>query len=399
MAGFGGLAQGYLDFTQTQDQKKTADLQRQMMAAELAAYQWQQQQEQQRRAAMQQWGPVLANYRPPQPPPPGQGSVPSAGAVPPMAAATQPGGGPPMGAMRQPMPAPPAAQMGPPAPGGMPPQGWKPMPQAPAPQPAPPPAAGNMGQPPPPPPAPAGQTGGGMPGVDQTQMGQYSLPNLINMLKQSNVPPEKWVDMLENLPDPIKNQAANEIKRLHDMNDQLYKWATLQERTQKDTSAQAEKEREDLMRDQDRNAKNAIARQRLQATSGKAGFRIVRWATDEDGNVTGGYDRAGHFHSVDEDAPKTSPKGDMAKKNQLAQLNKDRSALIAQGKPTDEIDAKIQALSTGKGGSATSAPGGIPPMPSSLPAGSQYSPSRRQWRDPSGKLFDETGAPVTAAGA
>ena len=36
----------------------------------------------------------------------------------------------------------------------------------------------------------------------------------------------------------------------------------------------------------------------------------------------------------------------------------------------------------------------IPQMPSGLPAGSQFSPSRRQWRDPSGQIYDANGNPV-----
>lgn len=36
----------------------------------------------------------------------------------------------------------------------------------------------------------------------------------------------------------------------------------------------------------------------------------------------------------------------------------------------------------------------IPQMPSALPPGSQYSPSRQQWRDPAGKLYNGQGQPV-----
>lgn len=36
----------------------------------------------------------------------------------------------------------------------------------------------------------------------------------------------------------------------------------------------------------------------------------------------------------------------------------------------------------------------IPSLPQGLPAGSQYSPSRQMWRDPSGKLYDAGGNPV-----
>lgn len=35
-----------------------------------------------------------------------------------------------------------------------------------------------------------------------------------------------------------------------------------------------------------------------------------------------------------------------------------------------------------------------PPIPTGLPPGSQYSPSRKQWRDPKGKLYDAKGAPI-----
>lgn len=39
-----------------------------------------------------------------------------------------------------------------------------------------------------------------------------------------------------------------------------------------------------------------------------------------------------------------------------------------------------------------------PPAPKGVPAGSQYSPSRQQWRDSSGKLYDANGAPVGGGG-
>lgn len=38
--------------------------------------------------------------------------------------------------------------------------------------------------------------------------------------------------------------------------------------------------------------------------------------------------------------------------------------------------------------------GNAPAMPKSLPSGSQYSPSRKQWRDPKGKIYDASGQPV-----
>jgi hypothetical protein len=38
----------------------------------------------------------------------------------------------------------------------------------------------------------------------------------------------------------------------------------------------------------------------------------------------------------------------------------------------------------------------IPQPPTSLPPGSQYSPSRKQWRDPNGRLYDAAGRPMGA---
>jgi hypothetical protein len=41
-------------------------------------------------------------------------------------------------------------------------------------------------------------------------------------------------------------------------------------------------------------------------------------------------------------------------------------------------------------------PPAIPPRPQAVPAGSQYSPSRRQWRDPrTNRVFDESGRPMS----
>ena len=36
----------------------------------------------------------------------------------------------------------------------------------------------------------------------------------------------------------------------------------------------------------------------------------------------------------------------------------------------------------------------FPDKPAGLPQGSLWSPSRRQWRDPSGKVYDEDGSPL-----
>lgn len=43
---------------------------------------------------------------------------------------------------------------------------------------------------------------------------------------------------------------------------------------------------------------------------------------------------------------------------------------------------------------APAAPAGIPPHPATVPPGSQYSPSRRMWRDPEGRTYTEDGRPA-----
>jgi hypothetical protein len=49
-------------------------------------------------------------------------------------------------------------------------------------------------------------------------------------------------------------------------------------------------------------------------------------------------------------------------------------------------------MTPGDGGKPLDIP--VPKRPSSVPSGSAYSPSRRQWRDATGTLYDETGAPI-----
>lgn len=72
----------------------------------------------------------------------------------------------------------------------------------------------------------------------------------------------------------------------------------------------------------------------------------------------------------------------------------------------DEIDpAKAAAFLTRQGrddlakGYETPKAASAPPIPKGLPPGSQYSPSRKQWRDPKGNLFDASGAPVGGGNA
>lgn len=49
---------------------------------------------------------------------------------------------------------------------------------------------------------------------------------------------------------------------------------------------------------------------------------------------------------------------------------------------------------SGKEGGSEKGATAIPTRPPALPAGSQYSPSRKQWRTPQGAMFDESGAPI-----
>lgn len=57
-------------------------------------------------------------------------------------------------------------------------------------------------------------------------------------------------------------------------------------------------------------------------------------------------------------------------------------------------EESTDAPATQPAAAAPVAPGPLPPKPPHLPAGSQYSPSRKMWRTPDGKLFSASGAPV-----
>jgi hypothetical protein len=63
--------------------------------------------------------------------------------------------------------------------------------------------------------------------------------------------------------------------------------------------------------------------------------------------------------------------------------------------PTDQ---QVKVLKQLEQGLIPSLPG-LPSIsaPAGLPAGSKYSPSRKMWRDPAGKLYRADGTPVTNA--
>lgn len=157
------------------------------------------------------------------------------------AQALPPGGAPPG---MQPMPQngvppPPTALAGP--------GGPAPAPQAPQPIPPfralPTGAGGPQGQPQvPPPPQPPQMQAPQAPasgGADQ-----FSVQNLVGMLRKSGVPPEEWGGMLDNLPEPIKNNAAMQIKMLDSQNKALTEFSNLQIRKQRaDAADKAEQDR------------------------------------------------------------------------------------------------------------------------------------------------------------
>lgn len=283
----GGASAGFLQFMQDQQsrdrqQVEVQALQQQMqqrrqqadMQAQAAARQ---------RDAVQGWGPLLSNMPPPafqqppqmpQPPAPGTNSAQPA----PMPQAQAPGGGagmpqlpappgPPPAAMPQPQP-----QAQPPAPPQ--PDQWKPMPTAQAPQPG----GGGGGAPqqlpPPPSAAPPGGAGGMPPMPQMGNADQFALPNLIKMLKEGNVPPEKWGDMLDNLPEPVKNNAAQQIRMMHEQQAQLVQWANLALRAR--TADQGDRRLDALedrnqSEDERRRALTAQGDKRIAAKAGKGG--------------------------------------------------------------------------------------------------------------------------------
>lgn len=236
----GGASQGYLAFDAAQQQRAKDALQAQMQQAQLAQLLQQQSAQQSAIAARQKWGTVLQGMLGGQqtpgglPPPPGtpQGGPmppgPGVSSAPPQGAPQGPQMGPgtlppPLGAgadvSRGTPPAGPPAQAGPP----LPPPPFKPMPTTP-------PAAPGGGLPPPISAAP--------PGLKMPQQGQgqqFGLQQIIGALKQSNIPPEKWADMLDTMPEPVKNNAAQEIKALKDQQTFLLGWANAQTRAAGET--------------------------------------------------------------------------------------------------------------------------------------------------------------------
>lgn len=219
---------GYTSALNSQQSRDQSALQMKAMLQQLAQQKWlQDQQEQDRQQKLQaqaQAGQVLSQLpaqRGPQSPPPGQPSQPMM--MPPQSPPMQPppqAMAPGMGGGTQSLFAPPTGMPPgmPPGAGGAPqppmPQGWKPSPVASAalgggapgapPQGQPPAGAAPGGMPPPPqggmaPPGmqPPGAPGAQQPGVIPPQL--LSVPNAIEMMKQKGIPPEKMIQVLDQM--------------------------------------------------------------------------------------------------------------------------------------------------------------------------------------------------------
>jgi hypothetical protein len=207
----------------------------------------------------------------------------------------------------------------------------------------------------------------------------FDLKGMIGTLQKQGVPPEKVMDMLDELA-PTMN-AANKAeldgyKVQHQLQQDVIRYATDRVRElQKDKEIgikereQQSKDRERQDKDKARTESNKIKREKLTAALNSKGgaVKIVKWKEDEDGNTVGGFDRAGHFHKIDEDAPKTSPKAGARTNREIGQLKEDRRSLIARG--ISEKDPRIKALDQqisemeAKGRGKDAAGGGGKPTP------------------------------------
>lgn len=302
MAYEGGYSSGANQLSEMQSR----DVMNAMRAQAMQAQFQEMQQRQRQQAAQAQWGGILKGMmgggmgaqpqpgmQPPGMPPPPPGT-PQGGPMPPgpgvssqpAAPPQAPPQGPPGGGLPPPPAAAPAA--GPP----MPPPPFKPMPTEP---PAPAAAPGMVPPPPVAPPQPMAGAGG-------TPGGQFALPQLLEGLKKSGVPPEQWASMLDSLPEPVKAHAAAEIKASHDRNQALIQWAGVQV---KERQADAQEKRVSILEDaearkqQQGDERIALQKQKLGKKVGGSA-NIVKWETDDSGNVVGGFTRTGKHVKLDD---------------------------------------------------------------------------------------------------
>lgn len=203
---------GYTSAVNSAQGRELQQTQIQAMLQQLAQAKWLQDQQaqdrQQKMQAQTMAGQVLSQLpaqQGPQSPPPGQPSQPMM--MPPQAPPMQPPAPPPQMGMAPPTMGGPPPNMGAGA-APMPPQGWKPSPVAPSALGGSPPGAAPQGQPVPPPSPPGGMgapppgaqppgAGGQQPGVIPPQL--LSVPNAIEMMKQKGIPPDKMVQVLDQM--------------------------------------------------------------------------------------------------------------------------------------------------------------------------------------------------------
>lgn len=414
-----GTAQGYLDNRQ---QGLNQEYLRMMMASMQQAQQQRQRQEAARAAA----GPIL------------------------MALAQRQGGGGAPGGM--PQIAPPPASLAPDR-GPMPPQPGQASVATPAPAQAPqqvpyralpePPAGEGDGVPmpdagdgiPPPPGEPAAPqaaapadlgTAVAQPRpVAQPQGDQLNVRGFISAMKQQGVNPELAVDMLEAVAPRLNEQSQMDLKMLT-IENQAIKIA--RDYAQKEVEA-LRREKADAVRARDVDSKIAdrTERNRIREADlerklrqhvggGTDALKRTEFEKDGDGNIIGvtGVTKSGRIVKLDMDgkerAPGGAPASPKADTNRLRQINSWRQELntlsnLQLTSPTPERATRIKDLE-GKlrtadapapkpgGAPAPAAAGGVPARPAGVPPGSAYSPSRKQWKAPDGRLFTETGAPV-----
>ena len=414
-----GAAQGFNQFRQADTNQ---DYMRAITAQILAARLRQQQQQAARAGA----GNVLYGMigappgvnRGPQPPDVGQASQPRAPAA--------PVGAPPVPAY-QAVPTPPAGGDGGGAGGAPEEDGGEipPPPEVPA-------AAA---------PAPAAGPGtaivpAGAPAPRQDTGQQINVRGFIGQMKQNGVPPQMALDMLDAVAPRLNDQSQMDIKLLGIENKaiQLARDYALKEvdriRKERDTAVKegraAVYARDVESKIADRKARNDIKERDLQRKlsqhvgGGADNLKRTEFEKDADGNIIGvtGITKSGKIVRLDADGNErarggtpANPKGDTNRLRQVNSWRSQLSTLLNITSPTPADKTEIERLKKNlrdagqsdrvpgpgpraPGAPGPKAPGAIPARPPGVPPGSMYSPSRKQWKSPDDRLFNEAGAPV-----
>ena len=378
MANLGGASKGYLDFVNQEQARQTQQAQMQAYLQQLAAMQanQKQQQEQYQRAQTARQGipdvlaqmPQAGGQAPqlPQPPMPGQSSAPPPGA-----------GGPPPG-----VGAPPSAPGMPPAAGGPPPAAASPNWQSikdsiagkaggavpgGAPQLPPPPAAGAPAAPAGGTPSPAGADGV----MDKKELNVQTITQFVEALKKAGVPKDQWMDMIDQWKphmdadakralDTYKAQNAALDAGIRAMSAALNAQSGAR-RAATGERAETNKEEERKSRIELNGAKKAKLERSLSGAGGAGAVKIVHWVHDENKVVLGGYDRAGHYHEVDEKPEGPGEKAGSVQHRKVSELQADlrieQNAAKPDQKRISELKKQIADLEKGgKGGADKKTP-------------------------------------------